>query len=69
MRRAREAILVDAFPQFLREFFRRRCRPAKDTTLQEDGERKVESYPDVEYEFDEVPEWCVEVLKKVNVEL
>ncbi|VDN96562.1 unnamed protein product [Rodentolepis nana] len=65
MSRAREAIMTDKFPQFLKQFFKRRCRPAKGGS-QGDSE---ESYPDVEYEFDRVPEWCVEALKRVNVEL
>ncbi|VDD82678.1 unnamed protein product [Mesocestoides corti] len=63
MRRAREAILADRFPGFVREFFRCRCRPPKSDS----GEENV--YIDAEYEFDKVPPWCVEALKKVSIEL
>ena len=66
MRRVREAILADSFPQFVRDFFQRRCRPRKSTASQLN---ENEFYIDVEYEFDEVPTWCIENLKKVNIEL
>lgn len=63
MRRIRRAILANAFPRFVCEFFQRRCKPSKSNS------RGRESYIDAEYEFDEVPSWCVEALKKVNIDL
>ena len=68
MRRAREAILADTFPEFVRSFFQRRCRPRKNDDTPLDN-NKSECNIDAEYEFDEVPTWCIEILKKVHIEL
>lgn len=56
MRRMREAISRDTFPQFIRAFFERRCYVG-------DGGHRLE------YEDVRPPQWAVDALRSVNVDI
>ncbi|KAL7059265.1 hypothetical protein AAHC03_013777 [Spirometra sp. Aus1] len=62
MKSLREAIKEDRLPQFIRNFFQLRCRPPVSSGDQSENNA-------VEYEFDSPPAWCVDALRKVNIEL
>ncbi|KAA3671396.1 queuine tRNA-ribosyltransferase [Paragonimus westermani] len=57
MRQIREAISVNRFPQFVREFFQRRCYLRKDDQAR------------IEYEGFRPPSWAVDALAKVNIDI
>lgn len=62
MRRAREAISTHNFPDFVREFFRRRCYEPPSVGGDPDESR-------IEYESTRPPSWAVDALIQVGIDI
>lgn len=66
MRDLRASIISQQFPEFVQEFFHRRCKAATaETDCSEDEKKCI----DAEYEFSTPPQWCVDALQNVNISI